>query len=72
MVLRTLLAAAIIVSSAAAAQAQGHARKGTGQQPETRKTEDLAKKKAEEKAYKDALKQIPESKETSEPWKIMC
>lgn len=72
MTLRTLIAAAIIVSlAAAAAQAQGHARQGTGQQPDTRKTEDLGKKKAEEKAYKDALKLIPESKEKSDPWKTM-
>ncbi len=71
MVSRTLIAAAIIVSSVAAAQAQGHARSGTGQQPDTRKTEDLAKKKAEEKAYKDALKVIPDSKEKSDPWKTM-
>ena len=71
MVLRTFIAAAIIVLLAAAAQTQGHARKGTGQQPDTRNTEDLAKKKADEKAYKDALKQIPESKEKSDPWKTM-
>ena len=68
MVLRTIIAAAIIVLSTAVAQAQGHgARKGTGRQPDTHKTEDLAKKKADEKPYKDALKVIPESKEKSAP-----
>ena len=36
-----------------------------------KKTEDLAKKKADEQAYKDALKQIPEAKEKSDPWKTM-
>lgn len=69
--MRTLLVAAFIALLAAAANAQGTgARKGASRQSEARK-EDLAKKKADEQAYKDALKQIPESKEKPDPWKTM-
>jgi hypothetical protein len=69
--MRTLLVAAFIALLAVAANAQGAgARKGASQQSEARK-EDLAKKKADEQAYKDALKQIPESKEKPDPWKTM-
>lgn len=70
--MRTLLIAAFIVLLAVAANAQGGGpRKGVGHRPETQKTEDLAKKKADERAYRDALKQIPESKEKPDPWKTM-
>ena len=69
--MRTLIAAAIIALLAVAAHAQGGPRRGTGPRPDERKTEDLVKKKADEQAYKDALKQIPESKEKSDPWKTM-
>jgi hypothetical protein len=69
--MRTLLVAAFIALLAVAANAQGAgARKGASEKSEARK-EDLAKKKADEKAYKDALKQIPESKEKPDPWKTM-
>jgi hypothetical protein len=70
--MRALLVAAFIALLAVAANAQGAgARKGASPPPDARKTEDLAKKKADEKAYKDALKQIPESKEKPDPWKTM-
>ena len=69
--MRTLLVAAFIALLAVAANAQGAGpRKGASQKSEARK-EDLAKKKADEQAYKDALKQIPESKEKPDPWKTM-
>jgi hypothetical protein len=69
--MRTLLVAAFIALLAVAANAQGAgARKGASEKSEARK-EDLAKKKADEQAYKDALKQIPESKEKPDPWKTM-
>lgn len=42
--------------------------KGKRQQQDTSKTEDLSKKKADEKAYRDALKNIPDSKEKPDPW----
>src|SRR5450830_1532722 len=45
--------------------------KGASHRPDAQKTEDLAKKKADEQAYKDALKQIPVSKEKPDPWKTM-
>ena len=69
--MRTLLVAAFIALFAVAANAQGAgARKGASEKSEARK-EDLAKKKADEQAYKDALRQIPESKEKPDPWKTM-
>ena len=72
MAMRILVAAAFIALLAVAAQAQGSGpRKGASPRPDAQKTEDLAKKKADEKAYKDALKQIPESKEKPDPWKTM-
>jgi hypothetical protein len=45
--------------------------KGASPRPDAQKTEDLAKKKADEQVYKDALKQIPVSKEKPDPWKTM-
>jgi hypothetical protein len=70
--MRTLVAAAFIALLAVAAQAQGSgSRKGASSRPDTKKTEDLAKKKADEQAYKDALKRIPEATEKTDPWKTM-
>jgi hypothetical protein len=72
MAMRILLAAAFIALLAVAAHAQGAGtRKGASPRPDAQKTEDLAKKKADEQAYKDALKQIPVSKEKPDPWKTM-
>ena len=45
--------------------------KGKKHQQDTQKTEDKTKKKADEKAYKDALKSIPVSNEKLDPWKSM-
>ena len=42
-----------------------------GHQQDAQKTEDSAKKKADERAYQDALKSIPDSKEKPDPWKNM-
>jgi hypothetical protein len=70
---RVFVAAAMIVLLTVAAQAQGGVAgrgKNVPRQPAT-KSEDLAKKKADEKAYKDALKQIPETTEKPDPWKTM-
>ena len=72
MAMRILVAAAFIALLAVAAQAQGSGpRKGASPRPDAQKTEDLAKKKADEQAYKDALKQIAVSKEKPDPWKTM-
>ncbi len=70
--MRILIAAAFIALLAVAAHAQGAGtRKGASPRPDTEKKEDLVKKKTDEQAYKDALKQIPEAKEKSDPWKTM-
>ena len=73
MTMRTLLAAALIALLAGAAHAQavgpGKQRHETPKAAE--KKEDPAKKKADEKAYRDALDKIPESKDKPDPWKAM-
>ena len=71
-----LLATIILAVTAIAAQAQGsrggqgaletNADKARKQKPQT-----AEEKKAAEQAYKDALKNIPESKEKQDPWKTM-
>lgn len=70
--MRILVVAAFIALWAVAAHAQGTGpRKGASPRTDAQKTEDLRKKKTDEQAYKDALKQIPESKEKPDPWKTM-
>jgi hypothetical protein len=70
--MRTLIAAALIALLAGAAHAQATGPGKRHEQPKAaQKTEDPAKKKAEEKAYRDALDKIPESKEKPDPWKAM-
>ena len=70
--MRFFVAAAMIILLAASAQAQGIAgRSKTVPRPPAAKKEDPVKKKADEKAYKDALKQIPEVTEKPDPWKTM-
>ena len=68
--MRTVIAAIAITLLAVTAPAQAIA-KGKRQQQDTQKTEDKTKKKADEKAYKDALKSIPVSNEKLDPWKSM-
>ena len=68
--MRTVIAAVAITLLAVTAPAQVIA-KGKRQQQDTQKTEDKTKKKADEKAYKDALKSIPVSNEKLDPWKSM-
>ena len=70
--MRTLLAAALIALLAGAAHAQGMGPGKRQASPKAaQKTEDPAKKKADEKAYRDALDKIPESKDKPDPWKAM-
>jgi hypothetical protein len=71
--MRTLIAAVMVALLTVAAHAQDGATMGKRQQASApaAKKEDPAKKKAEEKAYKDALDKIPESKEKPDPWKSM-
>jgi hypothetical protein len=68
--MRVLIAAMAIVLMAASAHAQ---EMGTGKkhQRDAQKMDDKTKIKADEKAYKDALKRIPVSNEKPDPWKTM-
>jgi hypothetical protein len=50
----------------APAHAQG---RGHKHQQDSQKVEDKAKTKADEQAYKDALKRIPVPNEKPDPWK---
>ena len=69
--MRYLILAMAIVLLTCSVHAQ-EMKTGKGrQQQDTQKTEDKAKRKADEKAYEDALKSIPESKEKLDPWKTM-
>jgi uncharacterized MAPEG superfamily protein len=72
---KILIAIAIVTLAAAAAQAQGG--RGSQMTPKGNQptAEQIAKARADkaerEKAYKDALKNIPESKDKQDPWKTM-
>ena len=68
--MRVLMAVLAIALLTVTAHAQGMG-KGPPQQKPVQKTEDLAKKKALEQDYKNALKNIPEVKEKPDPWKTM-
>ena len=59
----------VLLSLAANAQTVG-GEKGKRHR-DTQKTEDQTKKKVDEKAYEDALKNIPASNEKLDPWKRM-
>ena len=61
--------AMVLLTLAASAQMVGN-EKGKRHR-DTQKTEDQAKKKVNEKAYEDALKNIPASNEKPDPWKSM-
>ena len=68
--MRILITAMTIALMTVPAHAQGM---GTGRghkhQQDTQKTEDKAKTKADEQAYKEALKRIPVPNEKPDPWK---
>jgi aryl-alcohol dehydrogenase-like predicted oxidoreductase len=68
--MRILIVAMALALLTVSAHAQGMGTgKGKKQKPDAQKTEDQAKKKADEKSYQDALKRIPASNEKSDPWK---
>ena len=69
--MRTLIAilAIALLTVTAHAQDTGNGRKHKS--PPKTKAEDLAKKKALEQDYKNALKTIPTSTEKPDPWKSM-
>ena len=68
--MRTVIAVLAIALLTVAAHAQGMGKGKRPQQP-VQKTEDLAKKKALEEEYKNALKNIPVPTEKPDPWKTM-
>ena len=68
--MRTLITATTIALLALSAPVQVIA-KGKKQQQDASKAEDQTKKKAAEEAYKNALKSIPVSNETQDPWKTL-
>ena len=69
--MRTVIAVIAIALLTVTAHAQGMG-KGKRQQQDTPKaSEDKAKKKTAEEAYKNALKSIPTSNEKPDPWKTM-
>jgi len=61
--------AMLLLTFAASAQVVGN-EKGKRHR-DTQKAGDQAKKKVDEKAYEDALKNIPSSNEKPDPWKSM-
>ncbi len=64
--MRILIASVVIASMMASAHAQDMGKSRKHQR--TQKTEDTAKMKADEQAYKDALKRIPNSTKKVDPW----
>jgi len=73
--MRTLaMAVAVLALVAMPAHAQmggGGGKRGQGKADDTAKSaEDAKKKKADDKAYQEALKRIPDSKEKYDPWAV--
>jgi hypothetical protein len=66
--MRILVTAMAIALMTVSAHAQGMGG-GHRHQRDTQKTPDKAKTKADEQAYKDALKRIPVPTEKPDPWK---
>jgi hypothetical protein len=68
--MRILITAMAIALMTVSAHAQGMgAGRGHKHQQDTQKTKDPAKTKADELAYKEALKRIPVPNEKPDPWK---
>jgi len=65
------ITALIAILLLAAVPGQAVAKGKRQEQQAAPKAEDLAKKKAAEDAYKNALKSIPVSNEKPDPWKAM-
>ena len=70
--MRILVTAMAIALMTVSAHAQGMGMGGGHKhQQDTQKTPDKAKTKADEQAYKDALKRIPVPTEKPDPWKTV-
>jgi hypothetical protein len=65
--MRILIAAMAMALMTVSAHAQGAG--GGRKHRDTQKAEDSAKTKADDQAYKDALKRIPVPSEKPDPWK---
>ena len=72
--MRTLaMAAAVLALVAMPAHAQmggGGGKRGQKTEDTAKSAEDAKKKKADDKAYQEALKRIPDSKEKYDPWAV--
>jgi hypothetical protein len=72
--MRTLaMAAAVLALMAMPAHAQmggGGGKRGQKTEDAAKSAEDAKKKKVDDKAYQDALKRIPDSKEKYDPWAV--
>ena len=70
--MRTLaMAAAVLALVAIPAQAQMGGKRGHNTDDDPAKAADAAKKKkVDDKAYQEALKRIPDSKEKYDPWAV--
>lgn len=66
--MRIVIAVIAIALLTVTAHAQGAGKGKRHQQASPKTAEDQAKKKAAERAYKDALKNIPASNEKLDPW----
>ena len=64
--MRILIASVAMALMMVSAHAQDMGKARKHQRPQ--KTEDVAKTKADEQAYKDALKRIPDSTKKIDPW----
>lgn len=69
--MRIVIAAIAVALLGVGAQAQGLAKRGTAPPKATQKPATQAKKRAEDKAYRDALKNIPNVNAPVDPWKGM-
>ena len=67
--MRILITAVAIALMTVSAQAQGMGRHK--HQQDSQKPADKTKQKADDQAYKDALKRIPVPAEKPDPWKTM-
>ena len=69
--MRILIGIVVIALMTASAHAQGMGSGKGRRHQDTSKTVDKAKMRADEQAYKDALKRIPVPSEKPDPWKSM-
>ena len=64
-------AMALLATPAQAQHKQMDPMSGSKGQQSAQSAQDIAKRKADEKAYNDALRRIPDATEKQDPWKNM-